>query len=58
MRALERPIVLLTGDPANLPFDLRTHRALRCPVDIEADPRFSERLTSLLSAVVSRLEAR
>jgi eukaryotic-like serine/threonine-protein kinase len=53
MRALERPIVLLAGDPDRLPFDLRTHRALKCPAD--PDARFTDRLTSILSAVAARL---
>jgi hypothetical protein len=56
LRALERPVLLLTGNPDELPFDLRTHRALTYVAGSERDPAFQERLTELLRSLLRRLE--
>lgn len=55
MRALRRPILILTTDPNSLPFDLRTQRALCYERGAEHDPQLHRDLCEILQAVVARL---
>lgn len=55
MRALHRPILILTTDPSSLPFDLRTQRAIRYAPGAEHDPRLHQDLCEILQALVARL---
>lgn len=55
MRALRRPILILTTDPNSLPFDLHTQRAIRYEAGAEHDPQLHRDLCNILQAVVARL---
>jgi hypothetical protein len=57
MRALGKPVVLITDDPTSLPFDLRTHRALVHASGSEGDRETYDQLTALLRAIAERLPA-
>jgi serine/threonine protein kinase len=58
MRALRRPILILTTDPERLPFDLRTQRAIRYQPGAEHGARLHGDLCETLQAVVARLPPR
>jgi Protein kinase domain/Nucleoside 2-deoxyribosyltransferase len=57
MRALSRPVLVLTSEPDTLPFDLRTHRALVYRPDEVGGPEFQIGLRELLGALIDRLPA-
>jgi tRNA A-37 threonylcarbamoyl transferase component Bud32 len=53
-RALHKPVLILTDDPATLPFDLRTQRALVYRAASVNDGEFHRELVAYLSAIVAQ----
>jgi hypothetical protein len=53
-RALHKPVLLLTDDPATLPFDLRTQRALCYKAGALGGGEFHRELVSFVAGIVRR----
>lgn len=52
MRALKRKVLLVTGNAAALPFDLRTDRAVTCDLVAGCDATFPDRLSAALRSLM------